>query len=89
MIFAITTDTFIIYTSNIFAILGLRALYFALSTSLSKLKYLKFGLAAILVFVGAKMLLANFAPISLPVSLAVIMEILGVTILFSLREKTK
>ncbi len=88
-IFAITTDTFIIYTSNIFAILGLRALYFALSASLNKLKYLKYGLAAILIFVGAKMLLSQFAPISLPVSLAVIAGILGVTTLFSIRVKAK
>ncbi len=88
-IFAITEDTFIIYTSNIFAILGLRALYFKLSSSLNKLKYLKFGLGAILIFVGAKMLLANFAPISLPVSLAVIAGILGVTTLFSIRMKAK
>jgi tellurite resistance protein TerC len=85
-IFAITTDTFIIYTSNIFALLGLRALYGVLSSSLKKLKYLKSGLAAILIFIGAKMLVEDFVTISLPISLAVILAILGVTILASLRK---
>jgi tellurite resistance protein TerC len=82
-IFAVTTNPFIIYTSNIFAILGLRALYFVVASSLKKLRYFKYGLAAILVFVGIKMLLADVAPISLPVSLAVILMILGVTMLMS------
>jgi tellurite resistance protein TerC len=85
-IFAITTDPFLIYTSNIFALLGLRALYFALSSSLNKLKYLKAGLAAVLIFIGAKMLLADWVPISLPVTLAIIVIILGTTTLASLRK---
>ena len=84
-IFAITTDPFIIYTSNVFAILGLRSLYFLLASSLDKLKYLKFGLAAIVIFVGIKMLISSIAPISLSVSLFVILVILAVTILASIR----
>jgi tellurite resistance protein TerC len=83
-IFAITTDPFIVYTSNIFALLGLRALYFALSSSLNKLKYLKVGLATVLIFIGAKMLLADWAPIPLPVALAIILLILSITTVASL-----
>ena len=60
-IFAITTDTFIVYTSNIMAILGLRALYFALSAMVHRFHYLKYALAAVLVFIGAKILIADFA----------------------------
>jgi tellurite resistance protein TerC len=82
-IFAITTDPFIIYTSNVFAILGLRSHYFVLVASLTKLRYYKAGLAAILIFIGAKMLLADVVPISVTVSLAVILAILGVTTLAS------
>jgi tellurite resistance protein TerC len=85
-IFAITTDPFIIYTSNIFALLGLRALYFVLAASLNKLKYLKTGLALLLIFIGAKMLIANWAPISLPITLAITLTILSVTTLASLRK---
>ena len=59
-IFAITTDTFIVYTSNIMAILGLRALYFALSAMIHRFHYLKYALAAVLVFIGAKIFVADF-----------------------------
>ncbi|WP_242125825.1 TerC family protein [Sphingobium sp. Sx8-8] len=59
-IFAITTDTFIVYTSNVMAILGLRALYFALSAMVHRFHYLKYALAAILVFIGAKIFVADF-----------------------------
>ena len=59
-IFAITTDTFIVYTSNIFAILGLRALYFALAAMVHRFHYLKFALALVLVFIGAKIFVADF-----------------------------
>lgn len=83
-IFAITMDPFIAYTSNVFAILGLRSHYFVLAGSLSKLYYYKFGLAAILVFVGAKMVLGNFISISIPISLLVIVAILIVTTVCSL-----
>jgi tellurite resistance protein TerC len=77
-IFAVTDDPFIVFTSNIFAILGLRALYFVLAGYLSDLKYLKPGLAAVLVFVGAKMLLIDVYKIPALVSLAVIVAILAV-----------
>lgn len=59
-IFAITTDTFIVYTSNIMAILGLRALYFALSAMIHRFYYLKYALAAVLVFIGSKIFVADF-----------------------------
>nr|WP_218036592.1 TerC family protein [Sphingobium sp. EM0848] len=59
-IFAITTDTFIVYTSNVMAILGLRALYFALSAMVHRFHYLKYALAAILVFIGTKIFVADF-----------------------------
>ncbi|MGX7896684.1 TerC family protein [Tsuneonella sp. HG222] len=59
-IFAITTDTFIVYTSNIMAILGLRALYFALAAMVHRFYYLKFALAAVLVFIGSKIFVADF-----------------------------
>ncbi len=59
-IFAITTDTFIVYTSNIMAILGLRALYFALAAMVHRFHYLKYALAAVLVFIGAKILVSDF-----------------------------
>lgn len=59
-IFAITTDTFIVYTSNVMAILGLRALYFALAAMVHRFHYLKYALAAILVFIGAKIFVADF-----------------------------
>jgi tellurite resistance protein TerC len=59
-IFAITTDTFIVYTSNIMAILGLRALYFALAAMVHRFHYLKYALAAVLVFIGAKIFVSDF-----------------------------
>jgi tellurite resistance protein TerC len=59
-IFAITTDPFIVYTSNIFAILGLRALYFALAAMIHRFKYLKYALALVLVFIGSKIFLVGF-----------------------------
>lgn len=59
-IFAITTDTFIVYTSNIMAILGLRALYFALAAMIDRFAYLKYALAAVLVFIGSKIFVADF-----------------------------
>ena len=59
-IFAITTDTFIVYTSNIMAILGLRALFFALSAMIDRFHYLKYALAAVLVFIGSKIFVSDF-----------------------------
>lgn len=79
-IYAITDDPFIVFTSNIFAILGLRSLYFVLSGYLAGLAYLKPALAAILVFVGTKMLVIDFFKVPALVSLAVILTILTVAI---------
>jgi tellurite resistance protein TerC len=82
-ILAITDDPFIVYTSNVFAILGLRSLYFALSGIEKYFHYLKYGLAAILVFVGAKMCLADYYKIPIEISLIVIVSLLIVAILAS------
>lgn len=79
-IFAITRDPFIVYTSNIFAILGLRALYFLLAGVIHKFHYLKLGLSAVLVFVGAKMLLVDVYPVPVGVSLVVIAVVLGASV---------
>jgi tellurite resistance protein TerC len=79
-ILAITNDTFIVFTSNAFAILGLRALYFALSGFMDKFHYLKTGLSIILVFVGIKMLLSNVVHISTVLSLIVILVVLAFAI---------
>ena len=89
-IFAITTDPFIVYTSNIFAILGLRALYFALAGVMGKFHYLKVGLSLVLVFVGGKMLLAGIYKIPILASLGVIVALLAGSIVVSLlRQPTK
>ena len=84
-IFAITQDTFIVYTSNVFAILGLRALYFAPSGILPYFHFLKYGLGIILVFVGIKMSLAHSAwKIDTAVSLAVVASILAISVIASI-----
>lgn len=83
-VFAITTDQFIVYTSNICAILGLRSLYFLLARVIDRFIYLKTGLALILGFVGMKMILANRFPIPNWISLVVIVLILAVTITVSM-----
>jgi tellurite resistance protein TerC len=82
-IFAITTNVFIVYTSNIFAVLGLRALYFLLSDAMRSFKYLRVGLAVILLFVGFKMLLSDYYSIPIALSLTLVLGILGVSILVS------
>ena len=79
-ILAITNDTFIVFTSNAFAILGLRALYFALSGFMDKFHYLKMGLSIILVFIGVKMLIAGVVHISTVLSLIVILAVLTIAI---------
>ena len=83
-IFAITRDPVIIYTSNIFAILGLRTLYFVLAGVMKKFRYLKIGLSAVLCFIGVKMLVEPWFRISIMVSLSVIFILLFTTILVSL-----
>jgi tellurite resistance protein TerC len=87
-IFAVTLDPFIVYTSNVFAILGLRSLYFLLAGSVQRYTYLKFGLAAVLVLVGAKMLLADVYRVHVAVSLGLVATILALSIAASLvRER--
>ena len=88
-IFAITTDTYIVYTSNIFAILGLRSLYFALEGLLHRFQYLNYALAGVLIFIGGKVLMApllgieKFPPF---ISLSVTVLLLAGGIVFSLRR---
>lgn len=84
-IFAVTTDPFLVFTSNTFAILGLRSLYFLLADLMHRFIYLKAGLSAILVFVGAKMLLLDVVKIPIALSLAVIFSCLAVAVVASLR----
>jgi tellurite resistance protein TerC len=86
-IFAVTLDPFIVYTSNVCAILGLRALYFVLAGAIRKFRYLRPGLAVVLTFVGVKMLVVRFYKIPVLVSLAVICLILLVAVLASLRAE--
>ena len=82
-VLAITRDPFIVYTSNIFAILGLRSLYFALANMLDKLRLLHYGLALILIFVAFKMLAARWIDVPVGVSLAVILSVLAIFTLAS------
>ncbi len=83
-ILAITDDPFIVYTSNVFAILGLRALYFALAGIMQLFHYLAYGLSAVLVFVGAKMMLVDVYKIPIQISLLVIVVILTLSIVASI-----
>lgn len=86
-IFAITTDTFIVYTSNIFAILGLRALYFALAAMIDRFAYLKYALAAVLIFIGSKIVVADMlglAKVPPSISLGVTLAILAAGVFYSL-----
>jgi tellurite resistance protein TerC len=82
-VLSITLNTFIVYTSNIFAILGLRSLFFALSSLMDIFEYLHYGIACVLAFVGAKMMLSHVYPIRTEISLGVIAGILLVTIVAS------
>ncbi len=82
-VLSITQDTFLVYSSNIFAIIGLRSLYFLLSGMAGKFPYLKYGISVILFFVGVKMLLSHFFPIPIVASLGVIVVILALSVLAS------
>jgi tellurite resistance protein TerC len=82
-IFAVTDETFLVFTSNAFAILGLRALYFLLAGMIGRFRYLRFGLAAVLAFVGAKMLLADVWKPPIWVSLGIIVLTIGMSVLIS------
>jgi len=88
-VLSITLNTFIVYTSNIFAILGLRSLFFALSSLMDVFEYLHYGISGVLVFVGFKMLLSHYYPIRTDISLAVIGTILLVTIVASALHREK
>jgi tellurite resistance protein TerC len=83
-IFAVTADPFIVFTSNIFAILGLRAMYFLLADVAERFHLLKYGLALILVFIGAKMLLAELYPLPIGLALVVVAIILSASVVASL-----
>ncbi len=83
-IFGITTDPFIVYTSNVFAILGLRSLFFVLAGAMSRFHLLKLALGLVLAFVGVKMLVADLVPIPILVSLAVVAALFGGAIALSL-----
>lgn len=82
-IFAVTTDPFIVLTSNLFAILGLRAMYFLLANVAERFSMLKYGLAVILIFIGAKMLLLDLIHIPVGISLGVVASILALTLIIN------
>lgn len=83
-IFAVTRDPFIVFTSNVFAILGLRSLYFLLADVVDRFVHLRYGLAAVLVFVGGKMLVADWVKVPVVVSLGVVALLIGGSIVVSL-----
>lgn len=86
-IFAITTDPFIVFTSNIFAIMGLRALYFLLADMAERFHFLKYGLAMVLAFIGTKMLIAPWYHMPVQLSLGIVVTTLVVSVLASLMKK--
>jgi tellurite resistance protein TerC len=88
-IFAITLDPFIVYTSNVFAILGLRALFFLLAGVMDMFRYLKVGLSFVLCFVGIKMVVVDFYKIPIGISLGVVAGILAISILASIFVRPK
>ena len=83
-VFGVTTNGFIVFTSNIFAILGLRALYFLLAGLMHKFRFLSYGLGLVLIFVGAKMLIHDWIDIPIELSLAIVLGILAVAVVVSL-----
>jgi tellurite resistance protein TerC len=83
-IFGVTTDPFIVFTSNIFAVMGLRSLYFLLAAVVDRFHLLKYGLAIILSFVGFKMLTEKFIEIDIVLSLTIILSVLALSIVASL-----
>ena len=88
-IFAITTDPFIVLTSNVFAILGLRAMYFLLADMADRFSLLKYGLAIVLMFVGVKMMLIDVFKIPVLISLGVVATIIATSIILSLRKDAR
>jgi tellurite resistance protein TerC len=83
-IFAITTDPFIVFTSNIFAILGLRALYFLMADVADRFHLLKYGLAMVLTFIGVKMLIVPWVHVPVAASLAIVAVLIGASVIASL-----
>ena len=83
-ILAITLNAFIVYTSNVFAILGLRSMYFALAGVMNFFQYLHYGLSVVLIFIGVKMLAAHYYPIPTWIALSVVIGVLGISIALSL-----
>jgi tellurite resistance protein TerC len=83
-VLAITLNAFIVYTSNVFAILGLRSMYFALAGMMEVFHYLHYGLAVILIFVGGKMLASEYYPIPTHVALGVVAAVLAISVVASL-----
>jgi len=88
-VLAITTDAFIVYTSNVFAILGLRSMYFALAGMMEAFHYLHYGLALILMFIGAKMLVSHYYRIPTEAALAVVGAVLVISVLASVLHPQK
>jgi tellurite resistance protein TerC len=88
-VFGVTRDPYIAFTSNVFAILGLRSLYFALAAVMNSFRYIKVSLVAVLAFVGAKMLLTHVLPIGSVLSLGIIVGLLATGALASLLVKPK
>lgn len=88
-VFAVTRDPFIVYSSNVFAILGLRALYFLLAGVMNTFVYLKYGLSLVLVFVGVKMLIVDLYHVSILASLLIITLVLGVSVLASVLRRRR
>jgi tellurite resistance protein TerC len=88
-ILAITRDAFIVYTSNVFAILGLRSMYFALAGMMEMFRYLHYGLSLVLVFVGAKMLLSHYFEIPTHLALAAVAGVLAISVIASIANPRK
>lgn len=88
-IFSITTDPFIVYTSNIFALLGVKSLYFVFSRFMEMFRFLHLGLGAILIFIGCKMVSSHYFRINNLVALGVVLVILGAVAVFSFKRKTR
>jgi tellurite resistance protein TerC len=88
-IFAVTQDSYIVYTCNIFAILGLRALFFLLADTVERFKYIKYSLALILIFIGIKIFVSHFIKIPTYIPLIITIALLGFGILFSLYKRSE
>jgi tellurite resistance protein TerC len=88
-ILAITRDAFIVYTSNVFAILGLRSMYFALAGMMEMFRYLHYGLSLVLIFVGAKMLVSHYFEIPTHVALATVAGVLAISVIASMANPKK